>query len=96
MEHINSGNNFCRVYRLPDSYPLEYCFGGGHQVTFTMVDWFNPIPQEDMAEYGGTIKSWDHYKEGLNDFLKKKHYVIQGKKYLLITEFGESFIFNKE
>ena len=65
MHKINSNNNFCRVFLLPDNYPHDYCFGRGHPVTFIMVDWFNPIPLEDMPAFGGTMRSWDYYEESL-------------------------------
>ena len=93
MHKINGNNNFCRVFLLPDDYPHGYCFGGGHKVLFLMVDWFNPIPFEDI-EFG--IKPWDQYEEGLKEFLLQKNYVKNDKQYLVITDFGKSFIFQKE
>ena len=41
---VDGWNNFCRIFELPETYPKEYCFGGGHPVSFQMVDWFNPVP----------------------------------------------------
>jgi hypothetical protein len=90
---IHGENNFCRVFELPNTYPQAYCFGGGQPVNFQMVDWFNPIPDDDI--YDGKIKKWKEYKDMLKEFLAIKTYVRPGRQYLLITDFGESFIFCK-
>ena len=89
---ITESNNFCRVFELPLDYPKGFCFGGGKPVTFQMVDWFQPIPIEDISE--NNVKVWSEYIPLLKDFLKDKNYVKPGRQYLLITDFGESFIFN--
>lgn len=46
---VDGWNNFCRVFEIPESFPSDYCFGGGHKVNFQMVDWFNPVPGIHMA-----------------------------------------------
>ena len=46
---INKHNNFIRVFRVPSRYPSGYCFGGGYDVAFKMVDWFEPYPTISMA-----------------------------------------------
>jgi hypothetical protein len=91
---INEMSNFCRVFELPDKYPSGYCFGGGFPVEFKMVDWFNPIPSDDF--YDNKIKKWEDYVPMIKEFLLKKLYVKSGMKYLVITDFGESFVFEKE
>ena len=91
---ITETNNFCRVFELPTEYPEGFCFGGGRYVDFKMVDWFQPIPRENVWE--DNIKDWAEYVLLLKDFLKDKRYVKPDRKYLLITDFGESFIFSKE
>ena len=84
-------NNFCRVFELPEGYPKGFCFGGGKPVTFQMVDWFNPIPRRDILN--DDIKEWNEYIPLLKDFLESKTYVKPGRQYLVITDFGESFLF---
>ena len=91
---ISQSNNFCRVFELPDEYPGGFCFGGGRPVMFAMVDWFGPIPDEDIVS--GNIKPWSDYIPMLKEFLKDKIYVKPGKQYLLITDFGETMLFNKD
>jgi len=90
---ITHTTNFCRIFELPIGYPEGFCFGGGRPVQFQMVDWFYPIPQEDIPD---NIKPWDEYILPLKDWLKDKGYVKPGRQYLLITDFGEAFIFGKE
>lgn len=87
---ISQSNNFCRIFELPDCYPKGCCFGGGHPVTFKMVDWFNPIPSDELEN----MKPWQDYIPLLKEFLKDKLYVKPGKQYLLITDFGESMLFS--
>jgi len=90
---ITDINNFCRIFELPLDYPEGFCFGGGRPVQFSMVDWFNPIPDEDIS--GGKIKGWDEYVPMLIDFLKDKMYVREGFKYLFVSNFDKAFIFTK-
>jgi len=88
---ITEQNNFCRVFELPDKYPRGFCFGGGKPVIFQMVDWFQPIPVEDILNH--EVEEWSIYVPLLQEGLKVKNYIKPGKQYLLITNFGESFIF---
>jgi hypothetical protein len=90
---ITDSNNFCRIFELPLEYPEGFCFGGGKPVTFTMVDWFNPIPSTDI--WNNTIKPWSEYVPLMLKFLQEKLYVKSGRKYILITDFGESMVFSK-
>jgi hypothetical protein len=84
-------NNFGRVFELPAHYPEGFCFGGGKPVQMTMVDWFNPWPQTDVT--GKEIETWEEVKELLLPFLIGKRYVLPGRQYILITDFGESMMF---
>jgi len=90
---ITHMTNFCRIFELPVEFPSGFCFGGGIDTIFKMVDWFYPVPQEDLPN---NIKPWNEYITLLKDFLKDKNYVKPGMKYVLITDFGEAFIFGKE
>lgn len=87
---VNQFNNFCRVFELPSDYPNQFCFNGGHPVAFKMVDWFQPIP--DIK----TQKPFSFYIPLLKNFLKDKLYIKPNTKYLLLTDFDESFIFTKD
>ena len=79
--------NFCRVFELPNNFPEGFLFGGGKPVTFKMIDWFNPIPEEGPDK-------WEDIVPMLKEFLKKKRYIVPGKKYIVITDFDEAFIFH--
>lgn len=88
---ITKRNNFCRVFELPEKYPSGFCFGRGRPVSFQMVDWFQPIPVDDI--YDDNVKDWAEYELMLKDFLRDKRYVKPGRQYLLITDFGQAFMF---
>lgn len=102
---VDGWNNFCRVFELPDAYPIGYCFGGGHRVNFQLVDWFYPVPGISMAavskevwkEKVGKIEiteiDLDVLEKEIVTFLKQKEYVKPGKQYLIIYDFGGSTIF---
>jgi hypothetical protein len=84
-------NNFGRVFELPDAYPSDFCFGGGHPVTMQMVDWLNPWPDSHMSNH--LPDTWEEVAALLRPWLMKKRYVKPGKRYILITDFGESLMF---
>lgn len=42
---INPKNNFVRIFKVPHDYPNGFCFGGGRDINFIMVDWFSPYPE---------------------------------------------------
>lgn len=90
---ITQDNNFCRVFELPAIYPEEFCFNGGHVVEFIMVDWFNPVNPIDLWN-GGEVE-WEQIRPEIECFLKEKNYLKSGRRYLVITDFGESFVFEK-
>ena len=104
---VDGWNNFCRVFELPEKFSSEYCFGGGIDTTFKMVDWFNPmdlggqptVSKEVWLEKVGKIEtvqvSSDELKNKLLDFLIGKNYVKPNRTYILIANFGASFTFSK-
>ena len=97
-------NNFCRVFRLPTSYPSDFCFGGGILVNIQMVDWFNPIPdlsiptisKEAWLEKYGKITSMEidieELEKELIPWIKEKAYIVKGIKYLILYDFGGSTV----
>jgi len=103
---VNLWNNFCRVFELPDKYIENYCFQGGHPTNFQMIDWFCPT---DMGQPGVTKEVWKKevgpiktreldlktFSDDIVPFLKDKAYVKQGKKYLLLCDFGATLLFDK-
>lgn len=50
---------------------------------------FNNLPDHERVMEG------DEIQEFLTDFLRKKQYVKEGKKYLVLFNFGFSFVFEK-
>lgn len=84
-------NNFCRVFELPEHFPRDFCFGGGHPVQMQMVDWFNPWP--DRFDSPMIYDTWEEVVALLRPWLMKKRYVKPGRRYVLITDFGESMMF---
>lgn len=86
-------NNFARVFELPEQYPQVFCFSGGPMVPMRMVDWFNPWPTDNYTEDGELPQTWDEVKQMLRPFLMAKNYIIPGRRYILITDFGESMMF---
>jgi hypothetical protein len=87
-------NNFCRVFELPETYPKGFCFGGGRPVNFQMVDWFEPWPRSiETGELEN--RTWEEVQNMLINFLQEKSYIKDRHKYLVITEFNESFLFSK-
>jgi len=90
MVEITERNNFCRVFEMPDQFPKDYCFAGGHPTEFILVDWFKPIPADHI--WNNTLQSWEVYEEMIRDFWKKKAFFDSSKKYLVITNFGKAFL----
>jgi hypothetical protein len=103
---VDMWNDFCRVFELPEKFSNEYCFGGGIQTTFLMVDWFCPV---GMGQTRVTKEFWEKEVgpieireiedkwliEELQPFLQKKRYTKPDRKYLVITDFGMTFLFSK-
>lgn len=96
---ITEMNNFCRILRLPTSYPEDYCFGGGHPVQCQLVDWFNPIPPKDgcsFDDYPRTIEAdeMETIRGMLRDFIREKVYVTSypTRKFILVADYGDAFL----
>jgi len=101
---IDGWNNFCRVFELPELYPSGFCFGGGHPVSFQMVDWFNPVPgigqpavskevwRKEVGDIEITEISHDELQESFV-WLLEKNYVKPGKDYLVLCDFGAAIRF---
>ncbi len=70
--------NMCFVFEVPLKTAKDFCFGGGHPTNFQMVDWFGE------EEYDA---------EALQRFLEKKKYIRKNRWYLVLTNFGEAFVF---
>lgn len=85
--------NMCRVFELPERFPSDYCFGGGHDVTFKMVDWYNPIPPitTDLDRELLADMTWNDIKQ-FNIAEIKKQYFKKDRGFLVITAFGEAFL----
>ena len=89
----DDSKNFCRVFEMPEAYPKGYCFGGGKTVQMIMVDWFQPWPPDDFEVKCDT---WPEVVEILRPWVMKKNYVKPGRRYVLVTEFGEALVFDGE
>lgn len=69
---------FLRVYKLPGKLTNGFCFGGGVEIGFLNVDWFNfPI---------------DEGKEKLVDFIKAKNYFDRSASFLVLAD-DRNFVF---
>lgn len=103
---VDGWNNFCRVFELPERYPINYCFEGGYPVVFQMIDWFNPIPgicqpavtkkvwREEVGEIDIKEISIDELQESLIPWLLNKIYIKTNREYLVICDFGAVLRFN--
>lgn len=99
MKYQVSGfNNFCRVFRLPVSYPKGYCHHGGLLTTFVMVDWFYPVPElpqwaisekhyNELVEKGEITNPESNIKEIDSDELQKSLTDFLKKKNYIIKEY---------
>lgn len=104
---VDPWNNFCMVFELPEEYPSDFCFGGGHPVNFQMVDWFNPVPgvfqagvsKEQFEREVGPIAEHakeidiDEFAAQLVPFLEEKRYAKPGREYLVLCDFGAAIRF---
>ena len=97
-------NNFCWVFELPEKFPSDYCFDGGHPVNFQMVDWFCPtsmgqpaVTKEVWEKEVGPVETeeidMDELSEMIVPFLKEKPYTRIGRRYLVICDFGGTIFF---
>jgi len=54
---VTAKNNFCRVLAMPDEedYPEDFLFAGSKEVTFELIDWFNPLSEPAILTYDDTV-----------------------------------------
>lgn len=67
------------IFELPPMMPTDFCFGGGHDVTFKMVDWFAPHSDMEIDEGLETF---------MNEDLREKSYFREDRTYLAVTKSG--------
>lgn len=84
---ITNTNNFMRIFKLPTEYPEDFCFGGGIPVTFQMVDWFSPVPDNMIENF-----NIEKHRKMIRKFVKEKIYFTTGYKYLAIADYGDTFL----
>ena len=92
---VTETNNFIRIFRIPNQFPSDFCFGGGHPVNFQIVDWFNPIPQEEL--WSGKTKTLsekelEEYRGSIREFIKVKNYYDPEFKFLALCDYGDVFL----
>ncbi len=92
---VTQENNFIRIFRIPNEFPSDFCFGGDHPVNFQMLDWFNPISQEEL--WSGkpkelTDKELEEYREAIREFIKVKNYYDPDFKFLALSAYGDVFL----
>lgn len=95
--HLNQ--NFIRIFQLPQEYPRDFCFNGGHPVVMHLIDWFYPLPQEDFWSCKEKEYSEEQLKtirEQITKFIRQKTYCLKGYKYLALTNYNDSFIIEKD
>lgn len=106
--YVTGWTNFCRVFKLPKVYPNSHCPINGLPVTFTMVDWFNPVQgigqpavsKDCWVQKFGNLDGMEGYttvqelRQELVPFLMQKNYVKIGRRYLVICDFGATFVFD--
>lgn len=92
---INDYNNFCRVFQLPQIFPDGYCFNGGITCEFKMVDWFNPVNDEEDVKLIAAGKL-DKIINSLSEFIRRKTYYESDFNYIVICDFGLTFKIQKE
>jgi len=78
---------------LPMGLPNDFCFGGGQNVPFVQVDWFGPCNPLDYME--NKVKDFEEYKPDIIEFIKQKNYYNPDRCYVVMTRFGESFMFGE-
>lgn len=72
---------FFYVFRLPQEFPREYCFGGGVPVNFQMVDWFGGPADMPVNE--------------INDFIRQKQYAM-GRLLIIERSSSECWILDTQ
>ncbi len=99
---VTEATNFVRVFKVPDEFSSEYCFGGQeHLSEFFIIDWFNPFDQQDFWEKDAyevdtTDSKFVAHIEKMRKFIKGKQYFDPSNTYMAMTDYGYVFIINPE
>ena len=98
---ITYATNFLRVFKLPNEFPSDYCFGGKeYSVVFKVVDWFNAVSQMDFQKVETVVEQSEtehkEWVETIRDFIKGKKWFNPDFTYMVLTDYGEVFIVNPE
>ena len=93
---INNNNNFIRIFKLPETFPHDYCFNGGHDTIFVLVDWFNPVDQQKLwkGDFILDERGLEGIRDGIREFVKAKQYFLPEFEYMAITAYGDAFMIN--
>lgn len=103
---IDMWSNFCRVFKTPMEFPDGYCFNGPKPVDYKMVDSFNPydigspaVSKEMWVKEVGEIeiikRTDSQVRKHLEEFLLQKFYIEEGVEYLVVCNFGCSFVIKR-
>ena len=97
--HITQNDNRIKIFRLPEAYPSDFCFGGGHPVTFQLVDWFDPLDHQRL--YNDTVvilsgEALQEQRERVDKFIRCKNYYDPNFQYLAITSYGDTQLIQGE
>lgn len=79
---VDAPRTFVRVYRLPEKLTDGFCFGGGREIAFLNVDWF------DMALIGNA-------RAELEAFVRGKPYYDRAARFLVLAD-DPSLVFTIE
>jgi len=99
---VTYATNFLRVFRLPEKFPSDFCFGDGHPTNFQLVDWFNPFDQLELTninsnkEFNSASYEYQKHIEKLRTFIKEKKYFNSAYTYMVLTDYGDVFLVNPE
>jgi len=98
---VTYATNFMRILKLPDEFPSDYCFDGGHLIGVRLVDWFNPFPQDELwagesKELDSADPQYSEHVEKIKEFVKGKRYFEPKHTYVALTDYGDVFVINPE
>lgn len=97
-----SEKNFCRVFRVPSKFPgatRAHTYTREVSASFEILDWFDPIPYPDdgfdVRTESGDL-DFEKVRELTRNFLQKKVYFRAGDTLLVITDYGDAFLVEKQ
>jgi hypothetical protein len=79
---FDNEDNLLRVFRLPLYVQAGFCYNGGHDTPFKMVDWFRPA-----NAVGEPLDV-----ESLRAFIRNKNYYNPNFNYIVMCRTGECFL----